>query len=57
MEACGAVEREVDKVLTKFGSINEHAGRTLSDIIGHIEALRKELSECKFYCYLKKKCM
>uniref|UniRef100_A0A069DYV1 Putative e3 ubiquitin ligase n=1 Tax=Panstrongylus megistus TaxID=65343 RepID=A0A069DYV1_9HEMI len=46
MEACGAVEREVDKVLTKFGSINEHAGRTLSDIISHIEALRKELSEC-----------
>ncbi|XP_014287912.1 E3 ubiquitin-protein ligase RMND5A isoform X1 [Halyomorpha halys] len=46
MEACVAVEREVDKVLTKFGSINEHAGRTLRDVTNHIEALRKELSEC-----------
>ncbi|KAL1122606.1 hypothetical protein AAG570_002936 [Ranatra chinensis] len=46
MEACIAVEREVDKVLTKFGSINEHAERTLHDITSHIEALRNELNEC-----------
>ena len=46
MEACVAVEREVDKVLTKFGIINEHAGRTLKDVTNHIDALRKELNEC-----------
>ncbi|KAJ9579561.1 hypothetical protein L9F63_004746 [Diploptera punctata] len=43
MEACNAVEREVDKVLSKFGGINEHAERVLQDITGNIESLKKEL--------------
>jgi len=46
MEACVAVEREVDKVLSKFGSINDHAERILSDITSHIESLKNELNEC-----------
>lgn len=43
MEACNAVEREVDKVLSKFGGINEHAERVLQDITGNIDSLKKEL--------------
>ncbi|XP_069671462.1 E3 ubiquitin-protein ligase RMND5A isoform X2 [Periplaneta americana] len=43
MEACNAVEREVDKVLSKFGGINEHADRVLQDVTGNIEALKAEL--------------
>ncbi|PSN47622.1 Protein RMD5 A [Blattella germanica] len=43
MEACNAVEREVDKVLSKFGGINEHADRVLQDITGNIESLKHEL--------------
>lgn len=42
MEACNAVEREVDKVLSKFGSINEHADRVLRDVANNIERLKKE---------------
>ncbi|XP_060523943.1 E3 ubiquitin-protein ligase RMND5A isoform X1 [Cylas formicarius] len=42
MEACLAVEKDVDKVLSKFGAINEHSKRVLSDIINHIENLKQE---------------
>lgn len=50
MDACCAVEREVDKVLSKFGSINEHADRVLQELITYIENLKKELDngECTF---------
>ncbi|KAG5312517.1 PREDICTED: protein RMD5 homolog A isoform X1 [Acromyrmex echinatior] len=45
MEACNAVEREVDKVLSKFGAINEHAEAVLRDLINHIQFLKKDLEE------------
>ncbi|XP_071448029.1 E3 ubiquitin-protein ligase RMND5A [Hetaerina americana] len=45
MDACNAVEREVDKVLLKFGAISDHASRVLLDIINHIFSLKKELEE------------
>jgi hypothetical protein len=45
MEACNAVEREVDKVLSKFGSINEHADRVLRDVANNIEELKKEFED------------
>lgn len=47
MEACIAVEREIDKVLTKFGCINEHAERVMREICTHFENLKKELDDCK----------
>lgn len=47
MEACNAVEREVDKVLSKFGAINEHAETVLHDLINHIQSLKKDLEEGK----------
>ncbi|XP_051160503.1 E3 ubiquitin-protein ligase RMND5A isoform X1 [Leptopilina boulardi] len=45
MEACNAVEREVDRVLLKFGAINEHAVNVLRDLISEIETLKKDLEE------------
>lgn len=47
MEACIAVEREIDKVLSKFGGISDHAERVMRDVCSHIENLKKELEECK----------
>lgn len=52
MEACIAVEREIDKVLTKFGGINEHADRVMRDVCVHIENLKKELDDCKYTHFL-----
>ncbi|XP_032672609.1 E3 ubiquitin-protein ligase RMND5A isoform X2 [Odontomachus brunneus] len=43
MDACNNVEREVDKVLSKFTTINEHAETMLSDLINHIESLERDL--------------
>lgn len=47
MEACLAVEKEIDRVLTKFGDINGNTGRILSDLITHIERLKTELENGK----------
>lgn len=40
-----AVEKEVDKVLSKFGNINEHADRVISDLISFIEDINTELRQ------------
>lgn len=42
MEACLAVEKEVDRVFSKFGGINEHAKRVLSDLVNQIQSLKEE---------------
>ena len=47
MDACNAVEEEVDKILLKFTGIKEHADRVLSDVTNHIEALKREIDSCK----------
>lgn len=49
MEACNAVEREVDRVLSKFNDIHEHAGRTLSDLVAYISDLKRELENGEFW--------
>ncbi|KAJ8968129.1 hypothetical protein NQ314_002450 [Rhamnusium bicolor] len=42
MEACLAVEKEVDRVFSKFGGINDHAKRVLSDLVTQIQSLKEE---------------
>jgi len=48
MDACTAVEREVEKVIAKFTGINDHSEKTLWDLCSHIQALQKEMDDCKF---------
>jgi len=45
MDSCVAVDREVDKVFTKFSSLHDHSVNTIDDFISSIENLRKELAE------------
>ncbi|XP_058457097.1 E3 ubiquitin-protein ligase RMND5A isoform X1 [Malaya genurostris] len=45
MESCAAVEKEVDKVITKFSAINDHSQRIISDVIIFIEKLRSSIAE------------
>lgn len=47
MEACNAVEKEVDKVITKFSGIQENSDKTLRDLTNHIEAIKKKIDESK----------
>ncbi|PNF29275.1 RMD5-like protein A [Cryptotermes secundus] len=43
MESISGVEREIDKVLSKFSGVNEHADRVLQDLARNIESLKNEL--------------
>ncbi|XP_065080365.1 E3 ubiquitin-protein ligase RMND5A isoform X1 [Ochlerotatus camptorhynchus] len=45
MESCGAVEKEVDKVITKFSAMNDHSQRVIGDVIVLIEKLRSSIAE------------
>jgi hypothetical protein len=47
MDACLAVEKEIDRVLSKFGDINENTGRILNDLITHIDRLKTDLESGK----------
>ncbi|KAL3279329.1 hypothetical protein HHI36_016836 [Cryptolaemus montrouzieri] len=44
MEACISLERELDKLLSKFGGINNHAGRVLGELVTHVKNLQEELN-------------
>ena len=44
-ESCDAVERELDKVLVKFGGVSEHFDRTIDKQIDFINALREQFEE------------
>ncbi|WAR21795.1 RMD5A-like protein [Mya arenaria] len=45
MDSCMSVQREVEKVLTKFSKLKDHSVDTIDDFISSIESLRKELAE------------
>lgn len=45
MDACLAVEKEVQKVSTKFSSANDNASKNLNDLINYINDIKQELTE------------
>jgi len=47
MDACDPVEKEVEKVLTKFSGLQDHTLNTVDDFIASIENIRKELVDGK----------
>lgn len=47
MDSCGAVEKEIDRVLSKFNDINENSRRVLRDLITHLDHLRNEFESGK----------
>lgn len=49
MDACQAVEREVDKVLAKFKGYSQHTAKALDELSSHIQGLKSELEECKLW--------
>ena len=48
MDACLAVEREIDKVLGKFRDIDRQSSGTLTELLQHIEVIRQELQESEY---------
>ncbi|KAL4231136.1 E3 ubiquitin-protein transferase rmnd5a [Mactra antiquata] len=45
MDSCLTVEREIEKVLSKFGGLHDHGVDTLDTYITTLENLKKELNE------------
>lgn len=48
MDACLAVEREIDKVLGRFNDIEQNASKTLQELLNHIKEIRQDLIEGRF---------
>jgi hypothetical protein len=44
-DSCDAVDRELDKVLNKFGGIHEHFDRAIGKQIEYINALKQQFEE------------
>lgn len=45
MDACQAVEKEVNKVLEKFTGLNQHYANNLDELTNSIQSIQKELNE------------
>ncbi|GAB0099055.1 E3 ubiquitin-protein ligase RMND5A [Sergentomyia squamirostris] len=45
MDSCQAVEKELERVLTKFTAINEHSGKIIGDVLTQFTELQKHLEE------------
>lgn len=43
MEAIRGVEREVERVITKFGALSEHTNQTLGDLLNQLKSLKQDL--------------
>lgn len=48
MDACIAVERELDRVLSKFSGLQEHDRKTLDDIAQYVQNIRRELVDGRY---------
>lgn len=47
MDACEAVEKELQRVISKFTGVNEHAKRMLGDVVKNFEDLKSSIAEGK----------
>lgn len=45
MDVCQLVEKELEKVLSKFTALREHTQRALGDITTSVDNIKKEISE------------
>ena len=48
MEACQAVEKEVNKVLEKFTGLQRHYDNNLDELMTSIQNIQRELNEGKY---------
>lgn len=53
MEACQNVERDVDKVLTKFATARQHVNKNIDDLLENMESMKEDLmSSGKYFSNL-----
>lgn len=49
MEACIAVEKEIDKILSKFASIRENGSKNIEETIEFLSSIKPELEQGTHY--------
>lgn len=56
MEACIAVEKEVDKVVSKLESFEKHQAKTLQELIDTVSSMEQEIGAGAYRCevYIEK---
>jgi hypothetical protein len=42
MEAIRNVDREIDRVISKFGSLQDHTVQTLTDLVNQLKSLKHD---------------
>ena len=47
MEAIVAVEKEIDKIVSKFGSIREHGTKNIDETLEFLSSIKPELEQGK----------
>lgn len=52
MDSCSAVDKELERVITKFTAFRGHSQLVLSDVTSHFEELQASLSEGKLFSLL-----
>lgn len=45
MDSCEAVEKELQRVISKFNGVHEHSKRMLGDVTKNFEELRSSIAE------------
>jgi hypothetical protein len=45
MESCLAVEKEIEKVLSKFSYIDKHTANSLQELLTYVDGIKRELAE------------
>mgnify|MGYP001550077309 CR=1 FL=1 len=43
MDACSAVEKEIDKVLSKFDDIHRHSESNIDELLNHVQNIKKDI--------------
>jgi len=49
MESCYAVEKELEKLLSKFSYIDKHTANSLQELLTYVDGVKRELIEGRLF--------
>jgi len=49
MESCYAVEKELEKLLSKFSYIDKHTANSLQELLTYVDGVKRELVEGRLF--------
>jgi len=53
MESCYAVEKELEKLLSKFSYIDKHTANSLQELLTYVDGVKRELTEGQLFSFLQ----